>query len=329
VSEEIEELERKLKELDPAQRTLLTEGLFADAKADFKSAEPDTGAIKLAEVDDVSVELHAYLASALTGLSEDERRHIFLLSDTISLICSDYGIKLYEPRKATDPVHHPDVKDHDVFKLDRTRVQTSDLLICLAHHPSFGAGQELDFAFSMLLPILVITPMEKPVSRMVKGIPTALTVIQYREPEELKDRLRAALIELKPLLLDRRFSLAKPEAHYIGLRVRALREQQGWTQKELAQAARVEVAFIEQLESENEKESNPSIMQLRVIATVLKVPLARLIDPAPNERTAFEIMDALPQLLAARYGHMRETDKAVVIRSILERAMGLEGKEGK
>ncbi len=73
--------------------------------------------------------LTAYLASALTGLRGAERQLVFQLSDAVSMVCQDLGIDLYEPRKKTDPVHHPEVADSEVFHVDRERVLRSDLLI--------------------------------------------------------------------------------------------------------------------------------------------------------------------------------------------------------
>ena len=49
--------------------------------------------------------LDAYLASALTGLSSEQREIVFNLSDVIAEVCKAHHIDLYEPRKAgTDPL---------------------------------------------------------------------------------------------------------------------------------------------------------------------------------------------------------------------------------
>src|SRR6476659_892442 len=45
--------------------------------------------------------LTGYLASALTGLTDQQRQLIFHLSDAISQVCLRHGIDVYEPRKAT------------------------------------------------------------------------------------------------------------------------------------------------------------------------------------------------------------------------------------
>ena len=73
------------------------------------------------------VPLSAYLASALTGLDPTQKALVVHLSDIVCLVCRSVDIDLYEPRKKTDPVHHTDVSDVDVFKIDRERVLKSDL----------------------------------------------------------------------------------------------------------------------------------------------------------------------------------------------------------
>ena len=76
--------------------------------------------------------LDAYLASALTGLDEDEREQLFAVSDIVTAACEELGIIVYEPRKSTDPTQHPDVPAEEVFNKDRERVLNSDLIIHIA-----------------------------------------------------------------------------------------------------------------------------------------------------------------------------------------------------
>jgi hypothetical protein len=44
--------------------------------------------------------LRAYLATALTGLADNERSHVSEVSDLAAATCAEFGIELYEPRKA-------------------------------------------------------------------------------------------------------------------------------------------------------------------------------------------------------------------------------------
>ncbi len=104
------------------------------------------------------VPLMAYVASALTGLSKEQEDQIFEVQDLISEVCSAHGITLYQPRDRSHPTIHKELLPPTVWYLDHDSVLSSDLLILLAHEPSFGAGQELELARNALLPIIVIVP---------------------------------------------------------------------------------------------------------------------------------------------------------------------------
>ncbi len=116
---------------------------------------PNQG-VSLMETTPAPLPLTAYLASALTGLTDNERSLIFGLSNLFSEVCREHGIDLYEPRKRTDPILHTTVSAQDVYSWDKHSVLQSDLLIHLCHKPSTGAGEELEFAHAALLPIILI-----------------------------------------------------------------------------------------------------------------------------------------------------------------------------
>ena len=120
---------------------------------------PDNAAreVILSQMEAAPLPLNAYLASALTGLSDEERQRVFAVSDLAASVCEDLAIEVYEPRKSTDPVRHPDVLSEDVFEQDRERVLNSDLVIHIADYASTGAGEELDFALAALIPIVLIS----------------------------------------------------------------------------------------------------------------------------------------------------------------------------
>ena len=158
--------------IDPEQATqLITDRLENSTKEDMEKtlaesqlptlnsaySRDESTQLRLFRPSDTPLPLSAYLACALTGVDADQRSLVFQISDSLSQICREHGIDLYEPRKSTDPVHHPDVEDSEVFRKDRERVLGSDLLVFLGHFPSTGAGQELDFAYSAMLPIVIIS----------------------------------------------------------------------------------------------------------------------------------------------------------------------------
>jgi transcriptional regulator with XRE-family HTH domain len=62
----------------------------------------------------------------------------------------------------------------------------------------------------------------------------------------------------------------------VGLNVRHLREERGWSQEELAFECQLHRTYISGVERGIR---NPTVVVLKGIATALKVPPARLLDP--------------------------------------------------
>lgn len=221
-----------------------------------------------------------YLASALTGLRDEQRSEVFELSDTVAEVCAKSGIALYEPRKSTDPVHHAHVPDDQVFRLDRRRVARSDLIIYLAHYPSTGAGQELVIAQGALVPIIVLAYEGAPVSRMVTGLPGTV-LLRHRDLATLADGLTWRIEQLRPSMARRRAAFAEHHHAAFGDRLRRLRQERGLTHEKLAAMMRVpgliSAGELADWEAGSDQESNLHLVQLREIASALGVPPAELL----------------------------------------------------
>jgi transcriptional regulator with XRE-family HTH domain len=274
--------------------------------------------------------LNAYLACGLTGLTREQRQLMFHLSDTIAMLCKAQNIDLYEPRKNTDPVHHADVHDAEVFRIDRERVLSADLLIYLCHYPSTGAGEELDIAYNALVPIILISHSETRVSRMVTGIPAFKLEITYTEPEELRLQLRDRLLEIRPILEERKMAFSKYEANIVGDKIRELREVLGLTREEVARSIpHLTVDALRHIEESIDRHSNPSLMQLRQIATILKTTVADLVEPDLSERVIAVLQDWVTgRPAAARFPGFSIKDRNRIIRRILLRVIdSLEEQE--
>jgi transcriptional regulator with XRE-family HTH domain len=263
--------------------------------------------------------LNAYLACALSGLDEEQRLLMFHLSDIINVICKDYDIDLYEPRKKTDPVHHPEVADSEVFRTDRERVLKSDLLIHLSHYPSTGSGEELDFAYNALIPIIIISHSESKLSRMISGIPSFQINLNYTEPEELRFKLKECLQEIRPFLEQRKLAFSEYDANIVGNKIRILRESLGLTLNQAVQNTNLTVEILRQIEESSDKTSNPSLLQLREIATILKTTVADIVEPDLSERVISFLNDWITNKDAARYPQINTSDRNKVIRRILLR----------
>lgn len=226
--------------------------------------------------------VRAYLASALTGLSTEDRELIFDASDVVAEVCTARGIDLYEPRKITDPVHHPHIADAEVYRMDRQKVLRSDLLFYLAHKPSTGAGQELIFAQDAMIPVVVMAPENSAISRMVTGMPGQPIILRFKKLSDLKQALDMELVKLMPGIRSREQAVKGYRSNTVGSRIRQLREEKGLTPEDVERAARVpgyiSALQIENWESGTDADNNMSLLCLRELAVALGVRVADLVN---------------------------------------------------
>ncbi len=271
---------------------------------------------------EASVELEAFVACTLTGLDKEQKSSMRQLSDLIAQICAKHSISLHDPSKHPDLVSQPDVNDVDAFRTNRERVLASDLLIHVTHFSSTDAGQALDFAYSALLPMIIISKSDESVSRMITGIPSFKVHIRYQDPAELWDLLDDCLDKIKPILKERKLAYSKPSSNFVGQRIETLRKQQGLSRKEVA--ANVDYLTeetLKQIEECTDQQSNPSLFQLRQIAVLLKTTVADLVEPDMGARVVGFLNEWLEGRQAARYPHISEKDSRKIMRRMLLRVI--------
>lgn len=292
---------------------------FSDQALPGEEQNDMTGQIVLFRSRPSPLPLKAYLASALTGLDEEERNTVFGLSKVISEVCAFHEIELYEPRTATDPLKHPTVSASSVFKTDRERVLGSDLLIHLCHFPSTGAGEELGFAYSAVIPIVLVARRDTQVSRMVSGIPSLKVELRYEDEKDLERQLNDCLFQLRPLLEQRKMAFSKYDANVIGNKIRMLREELGLTRADVADSIpELTVDHLQLIEESVDRMSDPSLMLLRRIATILKTTVADLVEPDLGQTLVAFLESWASGRMAARFP-MSERDRNRIIRRILRR----------
>lgn len=279
----------------------------------------DANQMSLFQASPSPLPLKAYLACALTGLNEKERENIFGISDLIADICKKQRIELFEPRKSTDPVLHANVSPDDVYVNDKSRVLDSDLLIHLCHHPSTGAGEELEFARSALLPIILITPDKVKISRMILGIPSLMMEINYTSFDNLQGQLDNALFDIRPLLEERKIAFANYKINVVGQKIFEIRQSQKLTRGEVAAAShKITEKRISEIESKGDLESNPSLVELREIATILKTTVSEIVEPNFTQQVYIQLKAWTEGREAAR-NTISEDDHKKLLRALLHR----------
>lgn len=266
------------------------------------------------------IPLNAYLACALTGLDDTKHELMVWLSNSVRSVCEAEGVDLYEPRNHTDPSNNDSYTPEEVFYLDREKVLSSDLLIALTNEPSFGAGQELDFAFNANIPIILLVRTGNKISRMVTGIPGLVAIVEYDEPETLRDQLTKELVGLRPLLQERRIRRSNYSLNVVGDRIRRARESAGLTVEEVASSLGIEASQISRWEQSSDADNNFSLIQLRDIATILNVSLAQLVESSMDNVCLAYFRDILDdQNVAARWGSHSSKDRKRLLAVLINR----------
>jgi DNA-binding transcriptional regulator YiaG len=223
--------------------------------------------------------LVAYLSTALTGLAPDARAGIDATVAVVREVCAAPAVDLdvYFPGDHTDPLRDAHVAPDEVFRIDRDRVKSSDVLLAFGHVPSVGVGQELNMALAAALPVVFLVPDGVRVSRMALGAPYRSVQVPYATDDELRERLHDTLAALRPELEARRARTAPLDANVTGARIRAAREASGLSRDELADAAGLTSAALALLEDSPDRLSDPSLTQLRLLAAALGVETATLL----------------------------------------------------
>ena len=278
--------------------------------------------IVLRQRDAAPLLLNAYLASGLTGLTNHERAQLVQVSEVIDTVCKGLEIDLFEPRLATDPVDHPDVSAEEVFANDREQVLGSDLVIHIADYPSTGAGEELDLASGALVPIVIVAQGNSRVSRMVLGIPALKLIITYGNLDDLRVELRERLTEIRPILEERKLVFSQFDKNMVGNKVKISREDSYLTREEVATHSGdiLTAERIREIEGNSDKLSNPTLAELRTLATVLKTTVADLVEPDLGERMIALLQEWMLDGVESRYG-ISDNDQRIVLRRLLYRVL--------
>jgi transcriptional regulator with XRE-family HTH domain len=226
----------------------------------------------------------AYFASALTGLSEAQKDGVLADATLARAACEEFQTFLYEPSWYTDPTTNKNLTPDHVYAIDHEQVSQSHFVILHGRHPSFGAGEELEIAAAMGLPVILLAPAGVEVSRMVRGTYARLHEVPFRDSGELTQGLRRVLT-----IVVAEVATIKDERHRIrdiimgaestdGFpdRVKRTRTRMGLDQHLVAKLVGISETALRQIEAG--KFTNPSLVIVRRLALVLKTSVSALVD---------------------------------------------------
>lgn len=192
------------------------------------------------------------MATALTGLSDETRDAIFFKSSLIAGVSKKFEVYVYQPRKASDPMRHPDVRAEVVYAMDRKRVLAADILFVMVDHPSLGVGQEIEIAAAFGTPSVLILHenARAKVSRMVIGSHLNLIGhVVYAGPEDLEAKIRSCLGENLTRIRSFRNAVKPAITETIGARLRQMRESVGFSLEQAASQIGASSRLLQDIEA--------------------------------------------------------------------------------
>lgn len=137
----------------------------------------------------------AYIAGALTGVSEEVKERYALASE----ILGKHHIFGYAPHLyGTDPVKHPNVTAEEVRDIDYLwAVVCADFHLNWLEPVSAGAGIEEGWAESYMTPTIYLAPEEMRVSRLPKGMINLEHTILYDSIDNALEQLDEFVSEMR------------------------------------------------------------------------------------------------------------------------------------
>jgi transcriptional regulator with XRE-family HTH domain len=234
----------------------------------------------------------AYFAGPLTGLPEKDEAEVTALDERVDAICRNYAypLALYRPRKTTSPKEHSDIPARKVYDIDQERVASADVVILAGIFPSLGAGMELQLALQSCTYVILLSREGQKLSRMVLGCPAEKKHIEYKNLDDLEEKLKAELRDLTRNFAAFRFrrrALRGADEFDFGKRVAQLRTDLGFSTEDLARMIGVGEAYIESLESKSDRITNPSLVVIRELAKALMTSEVYLVSGQHGLSSAF------------------------------------------
>jgi hypothetical protein len=131
-----------------------------------------------------------YIAGALTHAGNKQKE----IYEEIADLCREFCNDVYVPHLGgTDPVKNPEVTAFDVWQKNFKIVSESDLLIVYAGEPSLGVGAELEIARIAGNKIILWWFKGEKVSRMARGNPAVVKMIEAESLEDLNKKIKTAV----------------------------------------------------------------------------------------------------------------------------------------
>ncbi|KKS88543.1 MAG: Transcriptional regulator, XRE family [Microgenomates group bacterium GW2011_GWC1_43_11] len=137
-----------------------------------------------------------FFAGPLTNLENPDKVKAFYIK--LAALAKQLG---HEPFWAflsgTDPIKNPKVSAQEVYRRDTEQIAKSDLMIAYVGENSIGTGEEIEYAKSINLPVIIMYEKGDVVSRMLKGNPAVKKEIIFETEDDAVNQLTDYLSSLR------------------------------------------------------------------------------------------------------------------------------------
>jgi hypothetical protein len=156
-----------------------------------------------------------YVAMPLSQLPEERREKIELLAFAVNETIQEqtrsddaepWPVRVHSPIKHSAPWKHDDRQPEEIYELntDMLWLEADAMVVIADKGGSFGMGQELVWACSLQLPVLILHRQGTSISRQARGAGAEhdIEVAIYKDPEHLRDLLDAWLVSRRAQICD-------------------------------------------------------------------------------------------------------------------------------
>ena len=138
----------------------------------------------------------AYICGPLTDLPFENQANIKAFYSRLADVCGDVmHVRAFAPHEHYDPIKFAHYTPEEVDAAEREQVcSKTSILIAVYVAPSWGSGIEVEMARQSGVPVVILCPKGKKVSRLLRGNRAVVEVVEYDSENEaikkLEDWLR-------------------------------------------------------------------------------------------------------------------------------------------
>jgi nucleoside 2-deoxyribosyltransferase len=136
-----------------------------------------------------------FFAGPLTNLENPDKIKAFYIK--LAELAKKLG---HEPFWAflsgTDPIKNPDVSADEVYRRDIEQIAKSDLMIAYVGESSIGTGEEIEYAKTVKVQVIILYEKGDKITRMLTGNPAVKKEIVFENEDDALKQLEAYLLSL-------------------------------------------------------------------------------------------------------------------------------------